>query len=204
MNVNNIHWQGAAVRTSFKTVHTLLIKNSVRINALDALYKSISHKVKILFKVKTMKFELDYIENLVKLVSANDLTELSLEEEDKAIIIRKEKEIVTTQVLAPQTAQPAVQIAVESGVKTEAKVETPKGLTITSQMVGTFYKGPSPGATPFTEVGKAVSAGQVVCIIEAMKLMNEIESDVSGKIIEVCVQDGEPVEYGQVLMIVEP
>jgi acetyl-CoA carboxylase biotin carboxyl carrier protein len=70
-------------------------------------------------------------------------------------------------------------------------------------MVGTFYKAPSPGAPAFTEVGKTVSVGQVVCIIEAMKLMNEIESDVAGKVVEICVQDGQPVEYGQVLMIVE-
>jgi acetyl-CoA carboxylase biotin carboxyl carrier protein len=70
-------------------------------------------------------------------------------------------------------------------------------------MVGTFYKAPSPGAAPFAEVGKTVSTGQIVCIIEAMKLMNEIESEVSGKIIEVCVEDGQPVEFGQVLMYVE-
>ena len=155
-----------------------------------------------------MKFELDYIESLVKLVSSNELTELSLEEEDKAIIIRKEKEVVTTQVVAPQPIQTTVQNHLP-GAKVETKTDEAKesaikGLTITSPMVGTFYKAPTPGAAPFTEVGKSVSAGQVVCIIEAMKLMNEIESDVSGKIIEICVQDGEPVEYGQVLMVVEP
>jgi len=70
-------------------------------------------------------------------------------------------------------------------------------------MVGTFYKSPSPGAAAFTEVGKTVSSGQVVCIIEAMKLMNEIESEVSGKVVEICVEDGEPVEFGQTIMIVE-
>ena len=71
-------------------------------------------------------------------------------------------------------------------------------------MVGTFYRAASPGAAPFADAGKTVSVGQTVCIIEAMKLMNEIESEVSGKVVEVCVQDGEPVEYGQVLMLVEP
>lgn len=156
-----------------------------------------------------MKMELDYIEKLVKLVSDNNLTELSLEEEDKAITIRKEKEIVTT--TATVAAQP-VAIAPAISVSSAAKpVETPTAskdesnlLKITSPMVGTFYCAASPGATAFTSVGKTVNSGQVVCIIEAMKLMNEIESEVSGKVVEVCVQDGQPVEYGQVLMLVEP
>ena len=70
-------------------------------------------------------------------------------------------------------------------------------------MVGTFYTSSSPGAAPFVEVGNIVSEGQVVCIIEAMKLMNEIESDISGKIVEICVQNGQTVEFGQTLMYVE-
>lgn len=153
-----------------------------------------------------MKTEIGYIEKLVELVSKNDLTELSIEEGENAIIVRKEKEVVTAQIapvapaaaLAPQAAAPQL--------KAEApKAEAPKakGIEITSPMVGTFYKSPSPGAAPFVEVGKTVNAGQVVCIIEAMKLMNEIESEVSGKIVEICVEDGQPVEFGQTLMIVE-
>ena len=70
-------------------------------------------------------------------------------------------------------------------------------------MVGTFYQAPNPTSPAFVEVGQTINKGQVVCIIEAMKLMNEIESEVSGKITEICVKDGEPVEYGQVLMYVE-
>ena len=70
-------------------------------------------------------------------------------------------------------------------------------------MVGAFYAAPSPGAKPFVKVGDTVAAGQVVCIVEAMKLMNEIESEVSGKITQICVEDGQSVEYGQVLMYVE-
>ena len=70
-------------------------------------------------------------------------------------------------------------------------------------MVGTFYEASSPGAAPFVSVGQTVSVGQVVCIIEAMKLMNEIEAEVSGKVTEICVKNGEPVEFGQVLMYVE-
>jgi acetyl-CoA carboxylase biotin carboxyl carrier protein len=153
-----------------------------------------------------MKTELDYIEKLVKLVKENELTELSIEEGEKAVIIKKEAGMVVPQIMpnvqavalqASPMAQPQVQ-------KVEVHPEVQKGVPITSPMVGTFYKAPSPGSAPFTEVGKVVSVGQVICIIEAMKLMNEIESDVSGKVVEVCVQDGQPVEYGQVLMIVEP
>ena len=153
-----------------------------------------------------MKMELDYIEKLVKLVSDNGLTELSLEEDDKAIIIRKEKEIVTTTttVAAQPVAFSAQAPAIAKSAETPAKKEESNLLKITSPMVGSFYRAASPGATPFAEVGKTVSVGQVVCIIEAMKLMNEIESEVSGTIVEVCVQDGKPVEYGQVLMLVEP
>lgn len=152
-----------------------------------------------------MKMEIEYIEKLVKLLSENELTEISLEEGDKAILIRKEKEVITTaatvpvHVAAASQTQPAVKVVEAVVEKDESKL-----LKVVSPMVGTFYKAASPGSAPFTEVGKSVSAGQVVCILEAMKLMNEIESEVSGKVVEICVQDGQPVEYGQVLMLLEP
>lgn len=151
-----------------------------------------------------MKFELDYIEQLVKMVSDSELTELTLEDADKAIVIRKEKEVVQAQVM-PQAfaAAPVAQAPVATPAAEEKKEEAPKGKPITSPMVGTFYMASSPGAKPFVEVGQTVSTGQVVCIIEAMKLMNEIESEVSGKVTQICVKDGEAVEYGQVLMYVE-
>ena len=85
----------------------------------------------------------------------------------------------------------------------EVEKEAPKGTAITSPMVGTFYAAPSPEAEPFVEVGKTISAGDVVCIVEAMKLMNEIKSEVSGKITQICVKNGDPIEFGQVLMYVE-
>lgn len=151
-----------------------------------------------------MKFELEYIEQLVKMVSDSELTELTLEDADKAIVIRKEKEVVQAQVM-PQayTAAPAIQTPATAAVCEEKKEEAPKGKPVTSPMVGTFYLASSPGAKPFVEIGSTVSTGQVVCIIEAMKLMNEIESEVSGKVTQICVKDGEAVEYGQVLMYVE-
>jgi len=161
-----------------------------------------------------MKMELDYIEKLIKMLTDNELTELSLEEGDKAIVIRKEKEIVTTAVAAGQTFAVPQQIPASAPKQTETSAQKEESaqqsaqqsnlLKIVSPMVGTFYKASSPSTPAFTEAGKTVSVGQVVCIIEAMKLMNEIESEVAGKVVEVCVQDGQPVEYGQVLMLVEP
>lgn len=152
-----------------------------------------------------MKFEIDYIEKLAKILSENELTELTLEDVDKAIVLRKEKEVVTAQAFAPQVVASAPVAKVTSQVVPETKTEAPapKGKPIQSPMVGTFYKAPSPESNPFVSLGDTIAAGQVVCIIEAMKLMNEIESEVSGKIVEICVQDGQTVDYGQVLMYVE-
>lgn len=149
-----------------------------------------------------MNFELDYIEKLVKLVSESDLSELTLEEGEEAIVVRKEKTVVQAQTFMPQAA-PQMPAMAQSAPAEEKKDDAPKGKPVTSPMVGTFYLAASPGAKPFVEVGSTVSTGQVVCIIEAMKLMNEIESEVSGKVTQICVKDGEAVEYGQVLMYVE-
>lgn len=153
-----------------------------------------------------MNFDIEYIEKLVKMVSDSDLTELTLEEKESAIVIRKEKELVQAQTIVPQAIAaapaPAAQAAAPA-VEEEKKEDKPKGTPITSPMVGTFYSASSPGAKPFVEVGSTVSTGQVVCIIEAMKLMNEIEAEVSGKVTQICIKDGEAVEYGQVLMYVE-
>lgn len=142
-----------------------------------------------------------YIKELADLLTENELTEISVKEGDKEIVIKKEVQVVAG---ASSVVTAAASAAQSSGA--EAFVCTPiekKGKPITSPMVGTFYRAPSPDASPFVEVGGSVSSGQVVCIIEAMKLMNEIESEVAGKVVEICVEDGQPVEFGQVLMYVE-
>lgn len=148
-----------------------------------------------------MKFDTDYIEKLAEIIADKGLTEISLEDGNQAITIRKELLSGAIQVAAPQSipqAAPAPQ-APAAAPKAEAK----KGQPVTSPMVGTFYKAPSPDAKPFVEVGQTVSKGDVVCIVEAMKLMNEIETEFSGKVVEICVDDGQPVEFGQVLMYIE-
>ena len=154
-------------------------------------------------KGKIMKFDIEYIEKLAKVLADNSLTEISLEDGEQAITLRNEvvgvtaAPVVAAPVAQPQAAQPA-----QNSAPAEQK-EVKKGKPLTSPMVGTFYSAPSPDADPFVKVGQTIKEGDVVCIVEAMKLMNEIESEFSGKIVEICVQDGQPVEFGQVLMYIE-
>ena len=151
-----------------------------------------------------MKFEIEYIEKLAKVIADNELTEISLEDGDQAITIRKDlAEVVTTAVAPAAAPAPVVcQTTVNTPVA-EVATEAPKGKAITSPMVGTFYASPAPDAEPFVEVGKTIAEGDVVCIVEAMKLMNEIKAECAGRITQICVSNGDPVEFGQVLMYVE-
>lgn len=152
-----------------------------------------------------MKFETDYIEKLAKVLAETGLTEISLEDGEQAITLRRDvvvssaPQVVAAPVHAAPVAAPAPVASAPSADVAPAK----KGTPITSPMVGTFYKAPSPDSEPFVSVGSSVAAGDVVCIVEAMKMMNEIESEISGKVVEICVEDGQPVEFGQVLMYVE-
>lgn len=151
-----------------------------------------------------MRFDPEYIEKIAKIITDNGLTEVSMEDGEQAITIRKDlpEVMVTPHVSAPSAAPAAAQA--DTTVASESKEETqPKGKAITSPMVGTFYIASSPEAAPFVEIGSDVNVGDVVCIIEAMKLMNEIKSEQAGKVIQICVKNGDPVEFGQVLMYVE-
>ena len=151
-----------------------------------------------------MKYEIEYIEKLAKVINKHELEEITLEDGDKAIVVKKGGTPVAPLV---QKVEAPAAVSVSSAV-VEEKVPAPEApkknrTPITSPMVGCFYPAPSPTSAPFVKVGDKVSTGQVVCIIEAMKLMNEIESEVSGTIAEICVEEGQSVEYGQVLMYVE-
>ena len=148
-----------------------------------------------------MNFELNDIEKLAKLLNDNGLTEISLDDGEQAITIRKDHSEVVT-VAAPVATPVATPAAQEANVA-ETDTSVPKGKAVTSPMVGTFYASPSPEAEPFVEIGSDVNEGDVVCIIEAMKLMNEIKSEHAGKVTQICVKNGDPIEYGQVLMYVE-
>lgn len=149
-----------------------------------------------------MKFETDYIEKLAKVLAETGLTEISLEDGEQAITLRKEVVVSSAPQVVAAPVQAAAPVAAASAPAADV-APAKKGTPITSPMVGTFYKAPSPDSEPFVSVGSTVSSGDVVCIVEAMKMMNEIESEVSGKVVEICVEDGQPVEFGQVLMYVE-
>jgi len=150
-----------------------------------------------------MDFKPEYLEKLAKIINDNGLTEISMEDGDQAITIRKDLPEVlmapsATQTVVQPSAAPAATSAESAPVEPEQQ-----GKAITSPMVGTFYSASAPDAAPYVEVGSEVAVGDVVCIIEAMKLMNEIKSEQTGKVIKICVKNGDPVEFGQVLMYVE-
>ncbi len=150
--------------------------------------------------------ELKEIKEIIDLVSEKGFTEFELEKRDFKLKIcspssQPQKASTTRQVeIVKQEALPAVVDIQEPKVTIQKEVKVEKALhKINSPIVGTFYRAPSPTADPFVKVGSQVKPGSVLCIIEAMKLMNEIESDVAGEIVEIYVENGQPVEYGQSL-----
>jgi len=151
-----------------------------------------------------MKFESDYIEKLAKIIADNGLTEISLEDGEQAITIRKDLPEVNMVASAPAAMPAAVPAAAPaSSPAAEAKPAEAKGKAITSPMVGTFYAASSPEAAPFVEVGSTVNVGDVVCIIEAMKVMNEIKAPCDGTVTSILVENEALVEYDQALMVIE-
>ncbi len=156
--------------------------------------------------------DLNLIRKLVKIVDTSGITDLEIEED--GLRIRVAKKIENNQV----NSQPQMVVQTESvtasaltATVTEEKApaeksEEPTGNIheINSPIVGTFYRAPAPDADPYVQVGDSVSPGTVLCVVEAMKLMNEIESDVSGKVVKILVENGKPVEYNQPLFFIEP
>ena len=147
------------------------------------------------------------------MINKSNIGELTVEQKDFRITIKQKEENITQIVSAPATtavnlAQPiAAAQPVQAGSTDKPKsVEAPAAnlLTIKSPMIGTFYRRPSPDKPILAEVGDEVTPGKVVCIIEAMKLFNEIESEMSGRIVKILVEDASPVEYDQPLFLVEP
>ncbi|MFH1622436.1 MAG: acetyl-CoA carboxylase biotin carboxyl carrier protein [Candidatus Omnitrophota bacterium] len=147
------------------------------------------------------------IKEMITLMNENNLLELEIEKEGMRIRLKKESpRSDKDSTLSQMATMPQFSVSQEAIASQQAKKEvTSKNLIeIKSPMVGTFYRSPSPESPPFIEVGQNLDIGQVVCIIEAMKLMNEIKSETRGKIIEVLVENGHPVEFGQSLFLVEP
>lgn len=139
----------------------------------------------------------DYIEKLIDIMKNNELTEITLEDTDASLVIKGNgyKPVIK------QKQQPALEVeqTVEPVVVEDKKEVVP----IRSNMIGLFFSKPSPNDNEFVKVGDEVKEGQTICIIETIKLVNKITSDVNGKVVEICIEDGKPVEYGQVIMYVE-
>ena len=141
------------------------------------------------------------IKEMIQLMNENSLTELELEKEGLRICLKKSSS-GTIEQISQQTA--AVSKAQEAqAAKDAAKIPAPARNAVKSPMVGTFYASPAPDAPPFVQVGSQVEVGQVICIIEAMKLMNEIKSEVRGKVVAININNGDPVEFGQPLFLLE-
>ncbi|QQD85462.1 acetyl-CoA carboxylase biotin carboxyl carrier protein [Jeotgalicoccus sp. ATCC 8456] len=136
---------------------------------------------------------LEQVDSLIEKMERASLTEISYK--DKDVDIKLKRELTPTQVQSPQIVQTPKQEVTTSS----SKQPVDEGITIKAPMVGTFYKSPSPEADAYVKVGDKVSSSSVVCILEAMKLFNEIQAEVSGEIVEILVDDGEMVEYNQPL-----
>ena len=154
-----------------------------------------------------MNLEIDNIKKLIKVLSDNNLSEISIEDKDEktenkqAITIKRNCTSNIKTVCS--TSEDLTVNNNEAQENQEKSNKTEFGTPILSPMTGTFYISSSPQSEPYVKAGDIVSEGQVLCIVEAMKLMNEIEAEVSGRITKICVQDGETVEDGQVLMYIE-
>ena len=156
--------------------------------------------------------DLAYVKKVLKLVEESDVNEIELEEKGVRIRISKHANNAAPFYQMPPPMMPQMYMAAPPAASAvpsaaPAKESTPVAATsyheVKSPIVGTFYRAPAPDAANYVEVGQNVELGGVLCIVEAMKLMNEIESDVAGKIVKVCVENGKPVEYNQVLFLVE-
>ncbi|MBG15503.1 MAG: acetyl-CoA carboxylase, biotin carboxyl carrier protein [Crocinitomicaceae bacterium] len=172
--------------------------------------------------------DLNEIQELIKFVAKAGVNEVEIEQKDFKLVIKsdylakkksnfKEEPTIVQQTI-PMASMPAAQaVQVEQPVATEApaaakaeqkeapqQAEDSKHITIKAQMIGTFYRAPSPDKPPYVEVGDTIKEGDNICVIEAMKLFNDIESDISGKIVKVLVDDASPVEFDQPLFLVDP
>ncbi|MCS7474355.1 acetyl-CoA carboxylase biotin carboxyl carrier protein [Myroides odoratimimus] len=156
------------------------------------------------------------IQNLIKFVAKSGATEVKLEMDDFKITIKttetgntettyiQQVPVASALSQTPVAQQAATPAAPATAATETATSEDSKYITVKSPIIGTFYRKPAPDKEPFAEVGKTIKAGDVVCVIEAMKLFNEIESEISGKIVKVLVDDASPVEFDQPLFLVDP
>lgn len=160
-----------------------------------------------------MAINLQEIQELLSTIGQSNVTEFELKTDDFELRVSKASVLAAPPVATHPVAIAPAPVIPQPQAAPAAPVDAPpvtapslddKWVAVTSPMVGTFYRAPAPGEDPFVSIGDRVSNGQTVCIIEAMKLMNEIETEVSGSVVKIAVEDGEPVEFGQTLMWVNP
>lgn len=167
-----------------------------------------------------MSVDFQQLRELLTAIAQTDITEFALKSDDfeleikKGTVVNSPTEIVSIPQTVAPIATPVVQSVVTSPTVTAPvaaeepnsapSAEQQKWVEITSPMVGTFYRAPAPDEPPFVDIGERIGKGDTVCIIEAMKLMNDIDAEVAGEVTEILVENGEPVEFGQVLMRVNP
>lgn len=149
--------------------------------------------------------DLRKLKKLIDLVQESGIGEIEITDGEEKVRISRQAAAAPVIMAAPgmQPMAYGAPAPSASGPSAAAPPAEPKGHSLKSPMVGTFYRAPSPGAPAFVEIGQAVTKGQTLCVIEAMKLLNEIESDVSGTIKAILVENGQPVEYGQPLFVIE-
>ncbi|MEB3305951.1 MAG: acetyl-CoA carboxylase biotin carboxyl carrier protein [Cyanobacteriota bacterium] len=156
----------------------------------------------------TMQFDHGQLRDLLEQLSKSDIQEFRLEGEDFRLEVRRN--LPASVMALPATALPAAPAAPPEAAPSSPSAPPAAAASrsdlqsITAPMVGTFYRSSAPGEDPFVELGTRIKAGQTVCILEAMKLMNELESEVAGEVVEILVENGTPVEFGQVLMRIRP
>jgi acetyl-CoA carboxylase biotin carboxyl carrier protein len=168
-------------------------------------------------KKKLHQMDFKQIQELIKMINKSNIGELVIEEKGFKLSIKQKEEPAQNVYAAPVAATPVALPAVASAPAAVQQAAAPAAdkpraaeqaadnlVTIKSPMIGTFYRSSSPGKPPFVEPGDEVNSGKVVCIIEAMKLFNEIESEIKGRIVKVLAEDASPVEYDQPLFLVEP
>lgn len=150
--------------------------------------------------------DIENVEKIVKLVTDTDIAELELTEGEFSLRISRVSSyappVVQTPVYTPSTAISSVETAIPNTNSEQEKPAAATGHTVKSPMVGTFYRAPSPGASPFVTEGQVVKVGDTLCIIEAMKMLNQIEADKAGVISHISVENGQPVEFDQPLFII--
>ena len=159
-----------------------------------------------------MSVDFQQLRELLSAIAQTDITELTLKSNDFELQVKKgslvnsgeSRPIVSTTEIKSDPEPTITSVPSTSIVDTSGSKAQQQWLEITSPMVGTFYRAPAPDEPPFVNTGERIEKGDTVCIIEAMKLMNDIEAEVAGEVVEILVENGDPVEYGQVLMRVDP